>query len=165
LTIVIAASHPRHPRNPRLKQRNQWKPRTASVKIARKKFETSIPTMAMGDIAFLLLIFFVILAKAQDDSHVKWDPATADVLEQAGNVRASVAIDINNKTYLNGVEIGHGQIAAALADLLGESPAGQRTVLLKVHREATATYFEPVIEAVSEAGGELLHVLEQEKRE
>ena len=37
-------------------------------------------------------------------------------------------------------------------------------VLLKVHKDATATYFEPVIEAISEAGGDLLHVLEDERK-
>jgi hypothetical protein len=33
-------------------------------------------------------------------------------------------------------------------------------VYLKVHKHSTATYFEPVIEAISEAGGDLMHVLE-----
>jgi hypothetical protein len=37
-------------------------------------------------------------------------------------------------------------------------------VLLKVHREATAMYYEPVIESISEAGGDLVHMLD-EKRE
>ena len=46
--------------------------------------------MAMGDIAFLLLIFFVILARAQDDSHLKWEPAEDPELEQAKNYKASV---------------------------------------------------------------------------
>ena len=37
---------------------------------------------------------------------------------------------------------------------------GQRYVFLKVHREAKATHFEPVIAAISEAGGDLIHILE-----
>ena len=44
------------------------------MKIPRKTFEANVPSMAMGDIAFLLLIFFIILAKAVDDSHVVWTP-------------------------------------------------------------------------------------------
>ena len=66
--------------------------------------------------------------------------------------------------YLNGQELGHAQLAAKVEELLGDSPAGERTVMLKVHREATAIYYEPVIEAISEAGGDLVHILE-EKRE
>ena len=51
------------------------------MKVPKRKFEASVPAMAMGDIAFLLLIFFVILARAQDDSHLKWEPAEDPELE------------------------------------------------------------------------------------
>jgi hypothetical protein len=37
-------------------------------------------------------------------------------------------------------------------------------VLLKVHQEAVALRFEPVIEAVSEAGGDLVHIVEDVKK-
>ena len=33
-----------------------------------------------------------------------------------------------------------------------------------VHREATAVRFEPVIEAISEAGGDIVHILEEERQ-
>ncbi len=134
------------------------------MKMQRKKTEVSIPVMAMGDIAFLLLIFFVILAKATDDSHVKWEPAESADLDSTTYSPASVAIDNENRTWLNGKEIGHAQLADAVKDIISSVPdPKQRVVLLKVHREATATYFEPVIEAVSEAGGKLVHVLEREQ--
>lgn len=126
--------------------------------------KADVPSVAMGDIAFNLLIFFVILAKAQDDTHVQWDPAKADKLKEYRNAPASVIIDKENKLYLNGQEIGQAQLSPKLTDLLGDAPAGERIVLLKVHREATAMYYEPVIESISEAGGDLVHMLE-EKRE
>ncbi len=133
------------------------------MKIERKKYNATVPSMAMGDIAFLLLIFFVILARVQDDSHIQWEPARIDELDQAKNSKASVIIDADNKTYLNGREVGVASLSGALTEILGESEAGKRTILLKVHKHATATYFEPVIEAISEAGGDLLHVLEDER--
>ena len=43
--------------------------------LPRRKLSATVPAMAMGDIAFLLLIFFVILARVQDDSHIQWKPA------------------------------------------------------------------------------------------
>jgi biopolymer transport protein ExbD len=115
----------------------------------------------MGDIAFNLLIFFVILARAQDDSHLKWTPAQTPKVEAAGHSRVSVVVDIENKLHLNGREIGEAQLASAIEDLLQGAGPGQRVVLLKVHKEATANRFEPVIEAISEAGGELVHILEE----
>ena len=62
--------------------------------------------MAMGDIAFNLLIFFVILARVQDDSHLDWTPAKASQLESAGHSLASVLIDKDNKLYFNGQQVG-----------------------------------------------------------
>ena len=54
--------------------------------------------MAMGDIAFNLLIFFVILARAQDDGHVKWIPPTSPDTEAGptnANAQARVWRDPN----------------------------------------------------------------------
>ena len=48
--------------------------------------------------------------------------------------------------------------------VLGNAPAGKRTILLKIHKETLAGRFEPILEAVSQAGGEIVHVVEEEKR-
>ena len=134
------------------------------MKLPRRKMEASIPSVAMGDIAFLLLIFFVILARAQDDSHVRWEPASSVDVVNVSNPLASVAIDADGKYFLNGKEIGVGVLADSLTALLGNNEAGRRTVMFKVHKTATADLFEPAIEAISKAGGELVHILEPEKK-
>lgn len=133
------------------------------MKLARKKHKAEVPSVAMGDIAFNLLIFFVILARAQDDSHLNWTPASTAKVESAGVSKVSVLIDSENKLYLNGQPIGISQLAPRVKELLGDSPPGDRTVLLKVNHEAQAMLFEPVIEAVSEAGGDLVHILEERR--
>jgi hypothetical protein len=43
------------------------------MKIARRSMRVEGPSVAVGDIAFNLLIFFVNLAQAQDDNH-SWKP-------------------------------------------------------------------------------------------
>ena len=135
------------------------------MKIARKPMKADVPSVAMGDIAFNLLIFFVILARAQDDTHVRWEPAKAPGVQPANTSRVSIVIDTEGKVHLNGRQIGEVQLAGAIKDLLGDMPEGKRTVLLKVHRSAPAERFEPVIEAISQAGGEMVHVLNQERKE
>lgn len=132
------------------------------MKLPRKKMTASIPSAAMGDIGFLLLIFFVILARAQDDSHVRWQPAKLKEVEMVASPLASVTIDTGFKTYLDGKEISTDELAGAISQILGDAPAGKRYVFLKVHKEAKATHFEPVIAAISEAGGDLVHILEPE---
>ena len=133
------------------------------MKMKRKKSNAEVPSMAMGDIAFNLLIFFVFLARAQDDSHLQWQPAEAIEVESAGASKVSVLIDNENKYYVNGQQTGEANLAQRIEGLLGEAGAGERTVLLKVHREVPAMYFEPVIEAISEAGGDLVHIVEQDR--
>ena len=117
----------------------------------------------MGDIGFLLLIFFVILARAQDDSHVRWQPAKLKDVEMVASPLASVTIDTGFKNYLDGKEISTDALPAALSRILGDTPSGKRYVFLKVHKEAKAIHFEPVIAAISEAGGDLVHILEPEQ--
>lgn len=133
------------------------------MKLARKKPQCEVPSVAMGDIAFNLLIFFVILARAQDDSHLKWNAASTPKVESTGYARVSVVVDINNKLYVDGKEIGIAQLSASISKSLGNTPPGQRTVLLKINNATLAQRFEPIIEAVSEAGGDLVHVLEEKK--
>jgi biopolymer transport protein ExbD len=132
------------------------------MKIPRRPITATIPSSAMGDIGFLLLIFFVVLARAHDDSHVQWQPARLDPVEMAGTPRASVAIDTGARVFLNGEPVAADQLAARLGAILGDTPAGDRRVFLKVHRETDARHFEPVIQAIAEAGGDLVHILEPE---
>jgi biopolymer transport protein ExbD len=130
------------------------------MKIKRKTSRAEVPTMAMGDIAFNLLIFFVILARVTDDSHLKWQPAQAKETESGKQAKVSVLIDVDEKVYMNGQPIGIAQLSKAVEQQLGDAPTGERIVQLKIHRNSKALIFEPVIEAISEAGGDLFHVVD-----
>ncbi len=134
------------------------------MKMKTQRMKVEVPSVAMGDIAFNLIIFFVILAKAQDDSHLQWNPAQTPKVEANKQSKASIVIDVKNDLYLNGTQIGVSQLAKRLEELLKGAPPGDRVVLLKVDKEILAQRFEPVIEAISEAGGELFHVVEEKRR-
>lgn len=134
------------------------------MKITRKQPRAEVPSMAMGDIAFNLLIFFVILARAQDDSHLQWTPAQAKNLESAGHATVSVVVDRENKLYLNGGQIGISELSSGIDGILGDARPGDRTVLLKVHSDTLAQRFEPIIEAISQSGGDLVHIVEDEQK-
>jgi len=135
------------------------------MKIQRRTSRAEVPSLAMGDIAFNLLIFFVILARAHDDSHVKWDPAQTPNVIRSEQSHASIVVDVEGKVFLNGQQTGISSLSASVGNLLGDLPAGDRTVTLKVDKGAKALIFEEVIEAVGEAGGDLFHVIEQQNTE
>lgn len=134
------------------------------MKFGRRTVKADVPSVAMGDIAFLLLIFFVILARAEDDSHLKWQPANVPKVENLGNSEVSVLINDDHKVFLNGAQVGVDQLAGLITARLENKGTGARKVRLKSHDTAPASIFEPVIEAISAAGGELEHVLEETQK-
>lgn len=134
------------------------------MKLARKKLKVEVPSVAMGDIAFNLLVFFVILARAQDDRQLQWTPAEARMIEPSAPAPVRIAIDKHSDLYFNGAKMANSRdLQKAIEDRLGDLPAGKRTVWLKVHNETPASRFEPIVESISAAGGELVHILEEEK--
>ena len=133
------------------------------MKFSRRKLEVSPPYVSMADIAFNLVLFFLILAKTTDDSHLKWEPAKSADTKQVANARVSIAVDKDNKIYFNGKEIGTRDLAAAISAEIGDDPdSPNRVVLLKIHKDTLAATFEPIMEAVSQTGCEVYHVLEEE---
>ena len=134
------------------------------MKIKRRKLEAGAPVVAMADIAFNLVLFFIILAKTQDDSHLKWEAAKSPRVEALGQSRVSVVVDKENKIWLNGQEMGVGQLTVAIQTIFDADASKGRTVLLKIHKDTLSATFEPILEAVSQAGGEIVHVLQEEKK-
>jgi len=132
------------------------------MKIRRRHLEAGAPVVAMADIAFNLVLFFIILAKSQDDSHLKWEPASGTGLQSISHSKVTVTVNQDSKVYLNGEQVDATGLAPKIQEILGAAEAGNRTVLLKIHKNATAATFEPIIEAVSQAGGDLVHVLAEE---
>ncbi len=134
------------------------------MKFKRRKLEITAPYVSMADIAFNLVLFFLIMAKTQDDSNrIDWTPAKATGAKPVKNAQVSVTVDKDNKVYLNGQQVGLRDLAEKVATLLGDKPPAERSVILKIHNETLAATFEPIMEAVSAAGGEVVHVIEEER--
>ena len=120
--------------------------------------------MAMGDIAFNLIIFFVILARAQDDSQLQWTPSKVSQVERGKIPRASVVIDVRNKVFLNGNDVteSRGNLAKMIEDQLAGVKDKDRIVHFKFHKDAPTRLIEPVFEAIGKAGADAFLVVEEE---
>ncbi len=132
------------------------------MKIKRRKLEVTPPYVSMADIAFNLVLFFLILAKTQEDAKFQWVPAKSAEVKEVAKTRLVVMVDNTNKVYLNAQEVSVRELAERLAAELGNDPAEPRVVLLKIHKDTLAATFEPIMEAVSQTGCEVYHVLEEE---
>ena len=121
-----------------------------------------VPITSMGDIAFQLIIFFILASTFAKEPSAELDPATAASLEQLATAKVLVTIDENDRIFFNKDTVPN---ADALEDLinaeLAEVEPEDRTVQLRAHRESLSPTFEPVIEAISKTGAKLSVVGEQ----
>jgi biopolymer transport protein ExbD len=117
------------------------------MKMQRRKFNAEVPSVAMGDIAFLLLIFIMVMATAKKppDSHVVAEPPEASKPEETRPAVAWVAVDNQGLTYLNGKRIEPDELHDKLEALLTAIPFPDRIVETKIHRTTPASVYGKVL--------------------
>lgn len=119
-----------------------------------------VPTASFGDIAFLLIIFFMVASVFMKESSIKIKPAASPDIDKVKSVPLSVIIDSDGKIWLQGDEYSKDALEPELSAALRDKPDKQ--VYLKVDRERKQKEFGPVLMALSNAGAEI--VLVGEKR-
>jgi len=120
----------------------------------------SVPTASMGDIAFLLLIFFILVSNYVKESGIKYKPAAAREVESLKEARVSVVLDEEGRIYLQGKQVSDAKaIEWGVAALIANAKtADGKLVMLKCDKDVDRTKFEPVIEAISKAGGVIVAI-------
>lgn len=116
----------------------------------RKTSLPIIPTASMGDIAFLLIIFFMLASNFMKSANVKAEePASPDVEPQEPAL-VSVIYDQDGQLWLQGVEIGMSELAGGVQVAVGDDR--KLPVHVKIDKASTGVDFLPVIRSLSEAG-------------
>jgi biopolymer transport protein ExbD len=127
--------------------------------MARKKKQrrkVDVPVASMGDIAFLLIIFFLLLSEFNKDKPVELTlPTSPSVDKNKEKPIARVDIDESGVIYVDGEPVSDSQavtdlLMVKLKDTLSDK---QRHVQLKCHSALGKNQFEPVLQAIAEAGG------------
>lgn len=115
----------------------------------------SIPTASMGDIAFLLIIFFMVCSNFAKEAHIKLKPPKAADLGEVKETPVAVTISQEGTIYLQGRQVPDAAavewgIAGLLKDKAGEKG---RTVFFKCDAAMSREVFEPVLDAIARGGG------------
>ena len=120
----------------------------------RKKPNLVLPLTSMGDIAFLLIIFFMLVSNFMKTANVEMDEATSDDLEQQEAAQKSVTMDKNGVIWFEGQQVG----ASEVADLLKPFVENNHDLLVHVSIDRGLVHkdFNPLIQAVSESGAKLI---------
>ena len=123
----------------------------------KKRRTVSVPIASMGDIAFLLIIFFLVCSEvAKDKANLQVTlPNSEHVQKIKASVAARVAIDAEGEIYFDGARVDSAKdvewgVRAMLANTVADD---QRHVQFKCDAALPKETFEPVLKAIAEAGG------------
>ncbi len=125
------------------------------MKLERKKNRIPIlvPIASMGDIAFLLIIFFLLTSNFIKESHVKIEEAKSPDIEQLEESAVSVTVDPGGEIWLQGapcpLSVLHRGVEALLED------RDDKIVMVKIDRSVPQESFGQVFLELSKAGAEL----------
>ena len=120
-----------------------------------RRVAPAVPLASMGDIAFLLTIFFILTSNFAKDDTRNIKPPTARELAQMENQNVSISIDADGGIFFNGRPVGSAAtVEAGVAGFLaGKKDAKDRMVVFRCDQGVDKKVFEPVLAAISKAGG------------
>jgi len=127
-----------------------------------------VPVASMGDIAFLLIIFFMVCSRFAKDPGVSIDSPTTIEVARLDDYPIVVLIDKEGQIYFQGEPVaGPDQVEAGVRFLVeGRTTDRARTVLFRCDRDVVGTHvFLPVMEAIAKGGGKIAAAGEESKPE
>ncbi len=124
------------------------------MKIARQSAtEVSVPTASMGDIAFLLTIFFILTTNFVRERNVQLkDPVSRDI-KPLKEPQVFVSVDKTGNIWLQGQPISSDALENQVKSLVAAK--SDKRVKLRVDKDLPQEKYGPVFLALSRAGVEI----------
>lgn len=126
-----------------------------------KKPSLVLPLSSMGDIAFLLIIFFMLASNFMKNARVEHEQPLSPDLEQQDAAQRSIILDKDARIWYEGVETTTAEIVEQLRPL-AEKDHGF-AVHVAIDKNLKRDQYMPLIESVSESGVKLVLTGEQEQ--
>lgn len=123
------------------------------MRRARRKSQeedAKIDITPMLDVVFIMLIFFIVTATFIKESGAKVEKPDAETSVKRPKAAILLAIDENDKVWLDKKSIDPRAIKANIARLRAENPEGE--VIVQADVESTAEMVIKVVDALKEAG-------------
>lgn len=112
--------------------------------------DTDVNVTPLLDIVFIMLIFFIVTATFIKEPGVEVTRPPADTAEQQRLVSILVAIDSDNRIWINRQETPVDQVRLSVERLRRENPRGSAVV--QADNDAHAEYLVDVLEQIRAAG-------------
>jgi biopolymer transport protein ExbD len=125
------------------------------MKLKKKKRKVSIlvPIASMGDIAFLLIIFFMLTSNFMKETKVELEEAESVDIETIKETSISVAVDDEAVIWVQGKECSVDELKANVEGHLAMQ--NKNTVMLKIDKNLTHDQYGKVLMELSKAGAEI----------
>jgi biopolymer transport protein ExbD len=107
----------------------------------------------MGDIAFLLIIFFMVTSNFIKEAHVEIEQASAPDIDVIKESQVSVTMDKDGNLWLQGQPCPVQVLEEGVSALVAERE--EKVVMLKIDKDLPNGRFGPVFLALSRAGAEI----------
>ena len=117
----------------------------------KRRIPARVPLASMGDIAFLLIIFFI-LASIPKGVFELAQPK-ADDLGEIEKTGVSVVMDEDGQCYFQGDEVPVEALVGLIKSYFEDPNKENRKVVVEIDRNLPYEVFKDVYAAVSEAGG------------
>ena len=122
----------------------------------KKRRTSSVPVASMGDIAFLLIIFFLVASEFNKDRKVPMQlPKSVEAKQIKAKIVARVDIDSEGQIYLDGKPVIDAREVGVGLDILLQGTVSdvQRNVRFRCDEAQPKDVYGPVLQAIAEAGG------------
>lgn len=132
------------------------------MKIARRRRRAPyVPTASFGDIAFLLIIFFMVTSTFMREKHIAANSAQSVDLEKIKPAAVSVVLDQNGVIWLQGEPCPASALEPAVSALI--SDIQDKTVTVRIDRDQPQKNFGDILMALSGAGADIVLLGQKEK--
>jgi biopolymer transport protein ExbD len=129
------------------------------IKRNRRKVSVMVSVASMGDIAFLLIIFFILASNFAQEAHIEYDPAKSSDIEKMERSQVSVVVDEDGQIWLQGEECPVDLLDGGVESLLAEQD--NKVVMLTIHKALPHEIYGKIFLKLSEAGAEIALVGEK----
>lgn len=120
-----------------------------------------IPIVNIGDIAFLLIIFFILSSAFMRETYIKLTTPTSGDITRMKDTAVSVSVDLKGDVWLQGTKCSVENLDTGVMALLEGKK--DKIVMLKVDKTLAQKQFGPVLMALSKAGAEIALIGNQAK--
>ena len=121
-----------------------------------------VPTTSFGDIAFLLIIFFMVASVFMRESHIEVKEARSTDVERVEPMSVSVILDRQGQLWLQGERCPVDALESEVAALVQDRK--DKIVTLKIDKDQVQKDFGDILLHLSGAGVDIVLLGEKEGR-